>query len=152
MDQGEVYLLCRVGTRYCAFPLACVLETMRPLPVEPLVNMPCFVRGVAVIRGEPVPVVDAGTLFGPADGATPRRFVTIRSGDRRVALAVDEVLSVHTLPLAKVQELPPLVRDARAEVVSALGTLDGNLVLVLHAAHLVPEDVWQVLCGGEATT
>lgn len=152
MDQGDVHLLCRVGTRYCALPLACVVETMRPLQVEPLVGMPSFVRGVSVIRGALVPVVDAGALLGPADGAPRRRFVTIRSGDRLVALAVDEVLSVHELPRAALQELPLLVREASAEVVSALGTLDKELLLVLHAAHLVPEDVWQALSGRESTT
>lgn len=151
MDQGTKYLLCRVGTRYCALPLTCVLETMRPLSVEPLAGMPCFVRGVAVIRGAPVAVVDAGALLGPAEGASPRRFVTIRSGDRQVALAVDEVLCVHELPPARLQALPPLVRETSAEVVSALGTLDRELLLILRAAHLVPEDVWQMLSSREST-
>lgn len=149
--QPDVNLLCRVGTRYCALPLACVLETMRPLPVEPLAGMPSFVRGVSVIRGALVPVVDASALLGSADGALRGRFVTIRSGARRVALAVDEVLGIHEFPRAALQELPPLVREASAEVVSALGTLDRELLLVLHAAHLVPEDVWQVLNEGKST-
>lgn len=152
MVQGAAHLLCRVGTLYCALPLASVVEMMRPLPVEPLAGMSDFVLGIAVIRGAPVPIVDASALLGPADGAPPTRFVTIRSGDRRVGLAVDEVLGVHELPRAALQELPPLVREASAEVVSALGTLDTELLLVLRAAHLVPEDVWQTLSGCEATS
>jgi purine-binding chemotaxis protein CheW len=134
----------------CALPLQYVLETMRPLPVEPVVGMPPFVHGLSIIRGIPLPVVDAGALFGSSDGAKPGRFVTVRSGDRQVALAVDEVLGIRELPHAGLQELPPLVREMSADLVSALGTLDAALLLVLCAAHLVPEDVWQTLSRCES--
>jgi purine-binding chemotaxis protein CheW len=145
------HLLCRVRAGLCALPLECVLETMRPLPVEPVAGTPAFVRGLSIIRGMPVPVVDAGALLGATDFAAPERFVTVRSGDRQVALAVDEVLGTHALSRAALADLPPLVREMSADLVSALGTLDAALLLVLRAAHFVPKDVWQTLAVGEST-
>jgi purine-binding chemotaxis protein CheW len=141
-NQPKLWLVCRVGTRLCALSLIDVVETMRPLPVEPVAGAPEFVRGVSIIRGSSMPLVDAAHLLG-AEGATARRFVTLRSQGGMVALAVDEVLGVRVLPLDALRASPPLLSEARAGVVRALGTLDQQLLVVLEAARLVPESVWE---------
>jgi purine-binding chemotaxis protein CheW len=123
-----------------------VIETMRPLPVEPLRGAPPFVLGISIIRGAPTPVVDAAALIG-ATGSTPRRFVTIRTGTRIGALAVDAVIGVHAL--ASLAALPPLL-DAARDVAAAIGTLDAELLVVLDTARLVPDDVFAVLEGAPA--
>jgi len=137
-------LLCRVRRRLCAFPLEHVVETMRALPIEPLEGVPHFVRGLAVIRGAPIPVVHATRLLD-AEEPQPSRFVTVRAGDRRVAVAVDSVLGIRPIAVRLLLDLPPLLGDARAEVISAVGTLDGEFLIVLRSARLVPEDVWSGL-------
>lgn len=80
------------------------------------------------------------------------RFVTVRAGDRRVAVAFDSVLGVRPIPAGSLHELPLLLRDARAELISAIGALDGELLLVLRSARLVPEDVWNGLEAGASTS
>ncbi|MFL5302954.1 MAG: chemotaxis protein CheW, partial [Anaeromyxobacteraceae bacterium] len=55
-------LLVRAGSRLCALPLACVVETLRPLHTSPLAGTPACVSGVAVVRGAPTPVVDLDAL------------------------------------------------------------------------------------------
>lgn len=133
------------GSRRAAIPIAHVRETMRPLPVEPVAGAPAWVRGLAVIRGAPVPVVDLDALLGGgAPGDHHRRFVTVTAGARVVALAVDDVLGVERLDPAAVGALPPLV-DAGDEAVAAVGALDAQLVVVLRAAQLVPDEAWAAL-------
>jgi purine-binding chemotaxis protein CheW len=103
--------------------------------------------GLSIIRGAPVPVVNATSLLGGKE-SLPTRFVTVKTGDRRIALAVDAVLGVKAIQAASLQELPPLLRDASAEVVAAIGTLDAELLLVLRSVRLVPEPVWATLEAG----
>jgi purine-binding chemotaxis protein CheW len=133
-------LLCRLATRLIGVPIEHVVETMRPLPIEKLSGAPQFVVGASVIRGAPTPVVDAGRLLGESE-SRPRRFVTVRAGGRTVALSVDEVLGVSTIPAETLQALPPLLRDAGAEAVAAIGTLDAQLLLVLDSARVVPAEL-----------
>jgi purine-binding chemotaxis protein CheW len=121
---------------------------MRPLSVEPLVGAASFVRGVSLIRGAPVPVVDLGALLVPSEVANPTRFVTLRLGLRRLAVALEGVLGVRTLPDA-LTSLPPLLADASAESVSAIGRLDQELLVVLEATRLVPDPVWAALAPGD---
>lgn len=141
-------LVVAVGTRSCAIPLAHVAETMRPLPIEPVPGTPPFVRGVSVVRGVPIPVIDLRALLenndvSPAYG----RFVTLRVDDRSVALGVNEVIGVRTLDTGQLQELPHLLRDVATGTIEALGVRDARLLLVLRAARIVPDDVWPALAG-----
>ncbi|KQW02895.1 hypothetical protein ASC87_00640 [Rhizobacter sp. Root1221] len=122
-------------------PLAHVVETMRPLPVEAVAGAPHFVRGLAVIRGMPVPVVDAAHLLGEL-AAPANRFVTVIAGERRVALAVDSVLGVREVPTDSLHQLPPLLQEAGGDVVAAIGLLDAELLLVLSSTRLLPDDSW----------
>ena len=137
-------LLVRTGRTTCALPLSTVVETMRPLPTSPLAGMPPFVVGGAVIRGEPVPVVDLGALVAGVAAPDPRRFVLLRCGERLAALAADAVIGVARLaPDASAGA--SVLSGAGSGAVESLGALDGELLLVLRAARLVPEGAWEAL-------
>jgi purine-binding chemotaxis protein CheW len=149
---GALALIVTIGKRACAIPLGHVTETMRPLSIEPVAGTPGFVRGVSVIRGAPVPVVDLKALLENGENsASYGRFVTVNLGERRVAIAVDGVVGLRKLDSAQLGELPPLLRDVSAEVIHAIGTLDAQLLVVLRAARLVPDEVWATLAKAEAT-
>ena len=143
MDGGatNASLLVRVRSRLCAFPLEHVLETMRALPVDSVAGTPSCVRGLALVRGAPVPVLDVARLFG--DGETDDRlegsgrFVIASVAERRVALLVDGVMGVRSLPLRAFEELPPLLRDLRPDVIERVGALDAELLVVLRSARLL---------------
>lgn len=110
---------------------------MRPLPLEPIADAHETVLGVAVIRSSPTVVVDLGRVLG-AESAPPTRFVTIRTGPRTVALAVEEVVGVETLADDALHALPPLLATSSSAVVS-LGNVDRDLLVVLEASKLAPE-------------
>jgi purine-binding chemotaxis protein CheW len=139
-------LIVSSGFRTLALPVHQVVETMRPLPIEPIAGVPDFVRGVSVIRGAPVPVVDlAAVLDADADGRPFGRFVTLDLGARRLALGVEAVVGVRELDAARLEALPPLLGGARGEIVEAIGVRDAQLLVVLRAARIIPESLWNVL-------
>jgi len=133
-------LVVTAGARACALPIEHVVETMRPLPVEPMPGAPKFVLGLATVRGAPLPVVGLSALLGVASPRTPTRFVTVRVAARSVSLAVDAVEGVVALDRAKFEALPPLVRDA-GDAIEALAPLDDRFLLVLRAARLLRDEV-----------
>lgn len=143
-------LICRVGSRLCGLPLAHVVETMRPLPIESLAHLPEFVDGLSLIRGRPTPVLDARRLLGAArEPGACTRFVTLELAERSPALAVDAVLGVRDIDVTELAQLPALLRDAQNDLVAALGTLDQQLLIVLERSRLLPEAVWAVLEAAE---
>ena len=145
-------LLCRAGATVCALPLPHVVETLRPLPIEALPGMPLFLAGFAVIRGGPVPVVSLACLLGEQEPTQVARFVVTRVQERRVALAVEAVLGVRPIRTATLGELPLLMREARADFVAAIGTLDARLLVVLESARIITESTWMLLRAGGGST
>jgi purine-binding chemotaxis protein CheW len=140
--RSAVCLLSRVGSRTCAVPAELVVETMRPLPVEPLSGMPSFVLGLSVVRGSPVPVIDAARMLGATGATSPGRFVSMRIGARVAVLAVDAVIGVRDVARGALESLPPLIGEASADVVEAIGSLDSGLLVVLRSGRIVPPGAW----------
>jgi purine-binding chemotaxis protein CheW len=150
-DDGTTgsWLVCRSGSLLLALPIGAVVEVMRPLPAEALAGAPDFVRGVSIVRGRPTPVVDAGLLvFGRASGAG--RLVSLQCGGRGFGLLVDGVIGVRSLPAAE-SDKPPLLRRVAAEIVSAIGLLDRELLLFLGTALVVPEALLELPLAEVAT-
>lgn len=128
-----------------AVPLSDVIMTLRPLPVRPVSEAPAFVLGISVILGAPVPVLDLCALLGGEGAQHVTRFVLLTIGGRTVALAVEAVDGAIDLAGLALGELPPLLKGAPSEALSALGVLDHELLLVLNAGRLVPDDVLAAL-------
>jgi purine-binding chemotaxis protein CheW len=144
-DGAKRFLIVRLRSCACAIPITHIIETMRPLPVEPLSGVPSFVRGISIIRGIPTPVVDLGAALGSASEHA-KRFVTLRVGDKQVALSVNNVLGVRDLgTLAKLRELPPLLQTASKDVVETIGTLDEQVLMILRAGWELPDEVWKTM-------
>jgi purine-binding chemotaxis protein CheW len=127
-----------------------IVEILRLLAIEPLANAPRFVLGVSLIRGVPVPVVDTASLLDE-HAAEPERLVLIDVGGRLVALAVTSVLGLRYLGVAPSQALPPLLKGAAGKVVSAIGTLDAELLLFLDSARLAPRSLHESLLAVSAS-
>jgi purine-binding chemotaxis protein CheW len=134
------WLVCRTGKIRFALPIGSVVEITRLLPIAPLAQAPDYVRGIAVIRGAPLPVVDAGLAIGN-EKAEPNRLVIIRTGAKMLALAVGEVIGVAALETDAFVSLPPLLRDAAAGAIDSIGARDRELLVVLQAGRLLPDAV-----------
>jgi purine-binding chemotaxis protein CheW len=148
-DRRSV-LLVRARAWLCALPAEDVVETMRPLPIEPVAGAPRSVKGIAVIRGEPVPVVSLPLLLGAETTSAGQRLVLVRAGDHRIALEVEEVLDVEEIDLASLGGLPPLLSQALPAEVERLGSLDGQTLALLDAARLLPEATLRALTSTDA--
>jgi purine-binding chemotaxis protein CheW len=137
--SSRLSLICRVGGALCALPIDSTVETFRPLPVEPIAGAPASVLGLAIVRGQPMPVVDLAWLITGMRGSATR-FVVVRTGERQVALAIDAVVGVRELGADQARGLPPLLDAGHAPTIAAIGALDRELFLVLQTARLMPEE------------
>lgn len=133
-------VLVRSGNLFCALPLASVIETLRSPPVTSIAGAPEWVQGVAVIRGAMVVVVDLGTMLGAGLADLSRaRVITLRVGARVVGLAVESTVGVREFDQSMLSEVPPMLLQARPEVLTAIGLLDGELMLVLDGSRIITE-------------
>jgi purine-binding chemotaxis protein CheW len=141
-------LIMRAGANLCAVPLDNVIEVMRALPISPVASAPGYVRGLCIVRGEATVVVDAGLLIG-GNATQCKRLVTVRTGERTVALAVTDVVGARSIAIDDFRHLPPLLTEVGNDAIAAIGTADAELLLLLRAARLIPPGLLdQVLQDG----
>ena len=69
-----------------------------------------------------------------------------------MAIGVDSVVGLINLDSAQVGELPPLLKDLSPDLIESFGSRDAQLLLVLRAARIVPEEVWTMLAKAEAAS
>jgi purine-binding chemotaxis protein CheW len=89
-------------------------------------------------------VISLTRLFDESDGRS-ERLVIVRAGERRVGLLVDAIVGVRALSAETLRQLPPLLRDAAEDLVARIGTLDDELLVVLKAGCIVPDEVFRAV-------
>lgn len=162
------FLIVSAAQRLCALNLAEVIETFRPLPIASVAGAPAYVLGLSIVRGLSVAVVDLcqllegdrfegdrleGDKAALASAASAQRVVSLRVGERTIALLVDAVLGVRSLDTAQLASTPGLMGAVASDLLSTLGQLDEQLLVVLRSGRLVPPEVWSLLgaqAGGAA--
>ena len=135
-------VLVRSGDLFCALPLASVIETLRSPPIRTITGAPEWVQGVAVIRGATVVVVDLGILLGAGSAEVKQaRVVTLRVGARVVGLAVESITGMREFDRTMLSEVPlsSCALQAHPEVLTAIGLLDGELMLVLDGSRIITD-------------
>jgi two-component system chemotaxis sensor kinase CheA len=116
------------GERY-ALPLGDVAESLK-VPAEAIHEIEG--RGMMLWRGHVIPVSDAGSILGTANGASHRRYcVVIRSGGKRRGMLVDGLLG-HQDVVVKALD-PTLGRPPAISGATILG--DGRVACILDTAR-----------------
>jgi purine-binding chemotaxis protein CheW len=153
VSPGGPSLIAEAQSIVCAIPIVHVDEIMRPLPTETLAGMPSFVMGLAIVRGEPTPVVHLGAFLGGRREPRPcMRYVAVRVDSRRVALAVEVVHGVREVDRASAAPLPALLGEDNGDRIAAVGVVDSRLLVVLRAVRVVPAEVWEAMSTRRATS
>lgn len=132
------FLVVEVAQARFALAVSDVIETMRPLAVEPVNGVPDYVLGLSIIRGIAVPVVDVARVLA-IGSAELGRFVTVRAGTRTIALAVSAVLGVVHVDKEDVHAAPPLMDGTGLD---QLAVRDGELFRILSGAKLIDDEAW----------
>jgi len=135
--EGSVDLLVfRVGPELFATALTAVEEALELPQLSAIPEMTRNMLGVVTLRGRMLPAYSPARPLGITLERRDAAALVIRAGERRIALAVDDVDDVFTLDLATLRTAPTAgaERDALLVGVARRG---GDIVAVLDAESLV---------------
>lgn len=144
-DDGERFVVVRIGTQWYAAPVAEVREIVTLPPVTEVPGAGRGVRGVVLLRGAVVTLVDPRAALGESDdvGDDARAMALAVDHDgERIALRVDEVARILVIPHSCVEAAQELPCAAGAHVVGVARSVGGAtelFVVLLDLAALVIE-------------
>ena len=130
-------LVFRVGTELFAAVLTAIEEALELPRLSHLPEMPPSMLGVISLRGRMLPAYSPARHLGVALARKDAAALVLRAGDRRVALAVDDVDDVLTVDLAGLRPPPIVAGEERDAVLLGVADRGGVLVAVLDADALV---------------
>jgi purine-binding chemotaxis protein CheW len=124
------FLLFTIDERPYALPLENVIRAERMVEVSPLPEPPPGIAGVVNYHGEMVPVFDLRRHCGlpPRPWRPSDHLLLATTGGRKLALPIDAVASVFSLPEAELPALADVVPGSAGT--ERLGTRDGEIVLI----------------------
>jgi len=126
-------LQCVIGGGAFAFPLAAVTEVVPYAPPRRLPGQPVE-AGVTMLRGEPLPSLDAAARMGMEVDDTAGRMVVLATRDGPCAVVVSETGEIAEVDAGRLT--PPPAGAGASEYVIALVEIAGELVAVLDPERL----------------
>lgn len=139
---GNQVVIFALGDDRFAVDVGQVREVLRTPPLTRLPGAPEYVRGVANLRGEVVPVVDLRVKLGEPEGDhEDTRVVVCELEGEVIGIEVDEVQEVATLDTEQIHPAPRRWVEQSQQAVTGIARLDEELILVVDLARLLKTDL-----------
>ncbi|MFO7171030.1 MAG: chemotaxis protein CheW [Chloroflexota bacterium] len=132
-------LLVRLDQEIYALPTASVREVARHRPPTPVPGAPPALPGIINQRGAILPVVDLRLILGLPQALPTRstRLVVLTHEDVDMALLVDAVLDLATLPPEAFEPAPLALDPARARLIRGVARQEDGHVILLDLSELI---------------
>ncbi len=138
-DQGEQIelALVRLGREIYGLDVQYVFDIRQLEAITRVPRVPDWVLGVVNLRGRILSALDLKRFLGlnqqsaPAPVETEKRYlVVVAIPEMELALIVDEVISIETLPVSMIQEPSSAIRGIRVEYMRGTVVRDEGLISV----------------------
>jgi purine-binding chemotaxis protein CheW len=120
----SVHVRLRLGAEEYALPVEHVLEVVELGELVAVPGAPAPVLGIRNLRGQILPVVDLAAFFGIESAAPRERVIVADDGQRRIGLAVDEVMDVSDIPEPAEETESEFLRGAALVNDALVGVVD----------------------------
>lgn len=137
-DQN-LYVQAHVAEEIVGFPVTAVREIVQVPPIARIPRAPRWLRGMAALRGQTIPVVCLRERFGmePVAGSTHMRVIVTEVCGQPVGFLVDSVQTVHRFAEGDIEPPTALLLNEQNSYVHAIGHDGDKLVLLLNPDQLL---------------
>jgi len=139
-DIQEIQVACfRLGEDLYAIDIMRIKEIIRPLKLTALPKFPAFMEGIINLRGTVIPVVDLRRRFDLTDieVTSSTRLLIVSLAGPVLALVVDEVTEVVTVPVKDIKPPPQLGGGIDAEYLIGVCLVKQELIMLLNIDTLL---------------
>ncbi len=146
--MGELKVLVfSLGTEHYAVPVRQIQSIERLLPVSRVPNTLPFVKGVASLRDQVIPIIDLRERF-KVDSALDvgqGRTLLAHVQNATVGFAVDSVADVKTLEESQVSAPPALLGGNSARYLHGMARVEDRVLVILNLEQILSDAEQQQL-------
>lgn len=140
-EQNELLQLVSfmLGNEEFGIDILQVQEIIKMIEITEIPNSPDFVEGVINLRGRVIPIIDLRVKLGfeTQKVTNSTRIVVVEMNSNTVGFIVDAVNEVLRITTDIIEEPPALVAGINSEFITAVGKLEGRLLILLDLNKLL---------------
>jgi len=153
-DNLRQFISFSVGEEAYGLELLRVKEVIRVREITWLPRAPSFVKGIINLRGDVIPIIDLRDKFGLPERETTAstRVIVVEIEGRLTGMIVDSASQVVRIPSDQIDPPPPVLGGISQALISGVGKLDDNLVVLLNADAVLTLEERRALGSLETST
>lgn len=130
-----------IGEEEFAFKISNVKEIIRIPSLTKVPNLPFYVAGLCVLRGQLLPVLDGRKLFGLIDKEQNEncRIIIVETNGKSVGLITDKVSQVVSIDKSTIKEPPSSIKEIDGGVINGMLLLNKGkrVIMLLDATKII---------------
>jgi purine-binding chemotaxis protein CheW len=133
-----VLVVFRLNHEEFAFPIASVIEILRPQKLTRMPRAPHFVRGIMNLRGRVFPVIDLKRRLALPESLvdSKSRIMVVDFNGDQMGLLVDEVREVYRGEARDMEDSPNLTQEVTRDYLSGVVSQGERMILLLDLRRL----------------
>lgn len=120
------FIIFRLGSEEFGIDVDKAVEILRARESKPVPDVPDFISGVVMVRGEMIPIVDMRKRFGIKPAPGKERAVIVRTGVEKVGLLVDDVQEIADFGESEIMKPPIIFKGLKNRYLEGLGKKSGD--------------------------
>lgn len=140
------YLIFTMDNDLYGIEIRYITEIISMQPITEVPEMPPYMKGVANLRGEIIPIIDARLRFNKEPKAYDEQtcIIVLNTNNSSTGLIVDRVSEVIYIADEEIAP-PPTVNNGGFRYIKGIGKTDGKVKLLLDCKKILTEDEYQLL-------
>jgi purine-binding chemotaxis protein CheW len=146
VELGDIQMACfTLGEKLFAVDIMRIKEIMVPQQLSSLPRASELLDGVINLRGNVIPVLNMRKRFSMPDddnATKSRKLLIVSLVGRMLALMVDDVMEVVSVPVRQIKPPIPLTLDAGMEYIAGVCLLNDRVFMIIDIDSLLgPADL-----------
>ncbi len=132
-EMENMYLNVYIGQEVYGIEIRYVLQIVGMQEINPMPEMPAYMKGFINLRGNVIPVVSMRERFGQMDDPYTERtcIVIAQVGDREIGLIVDAIKETVTIEPERISPQPTTSSSSSNSYIVGIAQLGNNHVSIL---------------------
>lgn len=103
-------------------------------------NTAPYIKGIANLRGNVIPVFDLKKRFGIEDNNTADSMIILNLNKTIIGILVDAVKEINEIPSNKIVDMPKLVKQQDTLFLDRVANVNDKIIVLLDIDILIPEE------------
>ena len=141
-SQGQAIKVAvfKIGEENFGIEITRVVEILNTQKVYSLPELPEFLSGVIIVRGEVIPLLDLKSRFGIKSPQTKELIILVRYDSEKIGLLVDEIKEILSFGPGEITSPPTIFKGLKKKYLTGIGKKDERIIILLNIDYLLSSE------------